>query len=111
MRLQLGLHLAGPRIGLPRQRFPQLLGAREVILTLSAKIGGAPTVPSRFIQRLAAVSGERWQQAAKPGERDLAWARELDHPETVTPEPRPEPKPPLDKRPKGLSVTEIEHWL
>jgi ATP-dependent helicase/nuclease subunit B len=111
MRLDLGLDLPERRIGLTAHDFAQLLGAREVIMTLSAKIGGAPTVPSRFIQRLAAVSGERWQQAVKRGERYLAWARELDHPETVTPEPRPEPKPPLEVRPKGLSVTDIEHWL
>jgi ATP-dependent helicase/nuclease subunit B len=111
MRLDLGLDLPERRIGLTAHDFAQLLGAREVILTLSSKIDRAPTVPSRFIQRLAAISGERWQQAIKRGETYLAWARELDHPVTVTPEPRPEPKPPLAVRPKGLSVTEIEHWL
>ena len=111
MRLDLGLDLPERRIGLTAHDFAQLLGAREVILTLAAKIGGAPTVPSRFIQRLAAVSGERWQQAVKRGETYLTWARALDHPETVKPEPRPGPKPPLALRPKGLSVTEIEHWL
>jgi ATP-dependent helicase/nuclease subunit B len=111
MRLDLGLDLPERRIGLTAHDFAQLLGAREVILTLAGKISGAPTVPSRFIQRLAAVSGERWQQAVKRGETYLAWARELDHPDVVTPEPRPEPKPPLAARPKGLSVTEIEHWL
>ncbi len=111
MRLDLGLDLPERRIGLTAHDFAQLLGAREVILTLSGKIAGAPTVPSRFIQRLSAVSGERWQQAVKRGETYLTWARELDHPETVKPEPRPEPKPPLAVRPKGLSVTEIEHWL
>jgi ATP-dependent helicase/nuclease subunit B len=111
MRLDLGLDLPERRIGLTAHDFAQLLGAREVILTLSAKIAGAPTVPSRFIQRLAAVSGNRWQQAVKRGETYLAWARQLDRPDRVTPEPRPEPKPPLVVRPKGLSVTEIEHWL
>jgi ATP-dependent helicase/nuclease subunit B len=111
MRLDLGLDLPERRIGLTAHDFTQLLGAREVILTLASKIDRAPTVPSRFVQRLAAVSGERWQQAIKRGEIYLAWARELDHPEKVTPEPRPEPKPPLTIRPKGLSVTEIEHWL
>ncbi len=111
MRLDLGLDLPERRIGLTAHDFAQLLGAREVILTLAAKVAGTPTVPSRFIQRLAAVSGERWQQAIKRGENYLSWARELDHPGTVKPEPRPEPKPPLAVRPKGLSVTEIEHWL
>jgi ATP-dependent helicase/nuclease subunit B len=111
MRLDLGLDLPERRIGLTAHDFAQLLGAREVMLTLAGKVAGAPTVPSRFIQRLAAVSGERWPEAIKRGEVYLAWARELDHPAMVTPEPRPEPKPPLAVRPKGLSVTEIEHWL
>jgi ATP-dependent helicase/nuclease subunit B len=111
MRLDLGLDLPERRIGLTAHDFAQLLGAREVILTLAAKIAGAPTVPSRFIQRLAAVSGERWQQAVRRGKTYLAWTRELDHPDVVAAEPRPEPKPPLAVRPKGLSVTEIEHWL
>ncbi len=111
MRLDLGLDLPERRIGLTAHDFTQLLGAREVILALAAKIAGTPTVPSRFIQRLAAVSGERWQQAVKRGETYLTWARELDYPEIVKPEPRPEPKPPPAVRPQGLSVTEIEHWL
>ena len=111
MRLDLGLDLPERRIGLTAHDFAQLLGARDVILTLSAKIAGAPTVPSRFVQRLAAVAGGRWQDAIKRGEAYLAWARALDHPDVVKPEPRPEPRPPLAVRPKGLSVTEIEHWL
>jgi ATP-dependent helicase/nuclease subunit B len=112
MRLDLGLDLPERRIGLTAHDFAQLLGAREVILTFASKIAGAPTVPSRFIQRLAAVSGERWDQAVRRGKTYLAWARELDHPtEPPKPEPRPQPRPPLAVRPKGLSVTEIEHWL
>jgi ATP-dependent helicase/nuclease subunit B len=68
--------------------------------------------PSRFVQRLAAVAGERrWQAALERGDVYLAWARTLDRPERVTAEPRPAPKPPRAARPKRLSVTEIEHWL
>ena len=112
MRIELGLDLPERRIGLTAHDFAQLLGAREVFLTFAAKIAGTPTVPSRFTQRLAAVAGERWQQMIKRGETYLAWARELDHPTgPPQPEPRPQPKPPLAVRPKGLSVTEIEHWL
>ena len=37
---------------------------REVILSRAAKLGGAPTVASRFVQRLAAVAGKtRWDAA------------------------------------------------
>jgi len=83
-----------------------------VILTRAAKIGGAPTQASRFIQRLAAIAGERrWQAALDRGNVYLAWARSLDQPESVKPEPRPAPRPPRVARPKRLSVTEIEHWL
>ena len=81
------------------------------MLSHAAKIAGTPTVPSRFIQRLAAVAGERWQTAIERGETYLAWARELDRPEQVSPAPQPAPSPPRAARPKGLSVTEIEHWL
>ena len=111
MRLKLGLDLPERRIGLSAHDFAQLLGARDVILTHAAKIAGAPTVPSRFIQRLAAVAGARWPDALKRGETYLAWARELDRPEAVTPAPQPAPKPPRAARPGRLSVTEIEHWL
>ena len=112
MRQQLGLDLPERRIGLSAHDFAQMLGAREVILTRAAKIGGAPTSPSRFLQRLTAVAGEeRWQAALDRGNVYLAWARALDRPESVVQAPRPMPKPPRAARPRRLSVTEIEHWL
>jgi ATP-dependent helicase/nuclease subunit B len=111
MRLKLGLDLPERRIGLSAHDFAQLLGAREVILSHAAKIAGTPTVASRFIQRLAAVAGGRWQEAVRRGDTYLAWARELDRPEQVTPAAQPAPKPPRAARPTSLSVTEIEHWL
>jgi ATP-dependent helicase/nuclease subunit B len=111
MRLALGLDLPERRIGLSAHDFAQLLGARDVILTHAAKIAGTPTVPSRFLQRLAAVAGERWKQTRRRGDAYLAWARELDRPEQVVPEPQPAPKPPAAVRPKSLSVTDIENWL
>ena len=111
MRLALGLDLPERRIGLSAHDFAQLLGAREVILSHAAKISGTPTVPSRFIQRLAAVAGERWAAAVTRGENYLVWARQLDRPLRIAPAPQPAPAPPRAARPKGLSVTEIEHWL
>ena len=111
MRLALGLDLPERRIGLSAHDFAQLLGAREVILTHAAKIAGAPTVPSRFIQRLAAITGAHWQAALDRGQTYLTWARELDRPETVKPAPPPSPRPPRAARPDRLSVTEIENWL
>jgi ATP-dependent helicase/nuclease subunit B len=111
MRLQLGLDLPERRIGLSAHDFAQLLGMPEVFLTRAGKLGGAPTVASRFLQRLAAVAGDAWKEALKRGERYLDWMRDLDRAETVKPVARPRPRPTLDARPKQLSVTEIEHWL
>jgi ATP-dependent helicase/nuclease subunit B len=111
MRRELGLDLPERRIGLSAHDFAQLLGAREVTLSHAAKIGGTPTVPSRFIQRLAAVAGKRWRTVVSRGENYLFCGRELDRSEQVVPAPQPAPKPPRAARPKGLSVTEIEDWL
>jgi ATP-dependent helicase/nuclease subunit B len=111
MRLKLGLDLPERRIGLSAHDFAQLLGAREVVLTYAAKLAGAPTVPSRFLQRLAAVAGDHWKDARQRGETYLAWARELDRPGKIAPEPQPAPTPPRAVRPQGLSVTDIENWL
>jgi ATP-dependent helicase/nuclease subunit B len=113
MRRSLGLDLPERRISLSAHDFAQMLGAGEVVLAYPAKLSGAPTVSSRFLQRLAAVAGEqRWDAARGRGERYLAWARELDRPAAVPrPVPRPEPKPARDARPTALSVTEIETWL
>jgi len=86
MRRQLGLDLPERRIGLSAHDFAQALGAREVILSRPAKLGGEPTVASRFVQRLAAVLGEAlWKEAQKRGARYVALARKLDETETVTP--------------------------
>jgi ATP-dependent helicase/nuclease subunit B len=113
MRRSLGLDLPERRISLSAHDFTQMLGADEVVLAYPAKLSGAPTVPSRFLQRLAAVAGEkRWEAALARGEAYLGWARELDRPAAAPrPVPRPEPKPARDARPTSLSVTEIELWL
>ena len=111
MRLELGLDLPERRIGLSAHDFAQLLGMPEVFLTRATKVRGAPTVASRFTQRLAAVAGEVWKDALKRGEQYANWARDLDRADTVKPVARPRPRPTLDARPKQLSVTEIEHWL
>jgi ATP-dependent helicase/nuclease subunit B len=111
MRLELGLDLPERRIGLSAHDFAQLLGMHEVFLTRATKVRGAPTVASRFTQRLAAVAGETWKDALARGEKYLHWMRDLDRAETVKPVARPRPRPTLDARPKQLSVTEIEHWL
>ena len=112
MRHELGLDLPERRIGLSAHDFAQLLGTGDVILTHSAKVGGAPAVASRFLHRLEAVAGEaRWDTAKRAGENYVRFAAELDQPDKVEPIPQPAPKPPRAARPLKLSVTAIEDWL
>ncbi len=113
MRFALGLDPPERRIGLAAHDFAQLMGAPEVVLTWPAKRGGAPTVTSRFVQRLAAVAGAAaWGEATGRGRRYLALCRRLDAPDAPPrPAARPAPRPPRGARPTSLSVTEIEHWL
>jgi ATP-dependent helicase/nuclease subunit B len=112
MRLDLGLNLPELRVGLSAHDFAQGLGAPEVILTRATKQAGAPTVSSRFVQRLAAVAGEkRWKEALARGAIYANYARALDHPAEVAPALRPQPAPPPEARPSQLSVTDIENWL
>src|SRR6185436_14885113 len=106
MRQSLGLDLPERRSGLSAHDFVQALGAKEVVLTRAARVAGAPTVASRFVQRLAAVAGEaRWNAAIERGAQYLTWARTLDRPDGAPKSiERPSPAPPLDIRPKSLSV-------
>ncbi|HVX41824.1 MAG TPA: double-strand break repair protein AddB, partial [Gemmatimonadaceae bacterium] len=112
MRRQLGLDPPERRIGLSAHDFAQALGANEVVLSCAQKIAGAPTVTSRFVQRIAALAGRtRWQAVTARGAHYVALARTLDEPQVVTPAKRPAPKPPIAARPTKLSVTAIEDWL
>jgi ATP-dependent helicase/nuclease subunit B len=112
MRHELGLDLPERRIGLSAHDFAQLLGTDDVILSHSAKAGGAPAVASRFLHRLEAVAGEaRWKALKEAGEKYVRWAHELDRPEEVKPIAQPVPRPPRATRPLRLSVTAIEDWL
>jgi ATP-dependent helicase/nuclease subunit B len=112
MRHELGLDLPERRIGLSAHDFAQLLGAGDVILSHAAKVGGAPSVASRFLHRLEAVAGEpRWDAAKAAGAKYIHFANELDRPDKVEPIPQPKPKPPRAARPLKLSVTAIEDWL
>jgi len=109
MRAALGLSPPERRIGQTAHDFVAALGAPRAILSRARKRGGAPTVASRFLQRIAAVAGETAYAAAEArGARYLALAQTLDRPAAYRPRRRPEPKPPLTLRPARLSVTRIE---
>lgn len=113
MRADFGLPPPERRLGLAAHDFAQLLGAPEVYLTRATRIEGAPSVPSRWLLRLQAVLGaiEPKVDIVGAAPQWLAWAEELDNPGEPLPAVRPAPAPPLEARPRRLSVTRIETWM
>ncbi len=112
MRTELGLDLPERRIGLSAHDFVQGLGAREVVLTYAAKVGGAQQVRSRFLHRLETVAGPAlWAEAKAKGERLRTLARALDVRPPVPRATRPAPAPPMALRPRRLSVSDVETLL
>jgi ATP-dependent helicase/nuclease subunit B len=112
MRASLGLPPPERRIGLSAHDFAQALGAREVYLTRALKVDGVPTVPSRWLQRLLAlVKAAGLEAKLAPAEPWVAWARERDTAPPFDPVTAPAPRPPLEARPRKLSVTRIERWI
>lgn len=108
MRAALGLTPPERRLGQTAHDFLMALGHKKVILSRAKKRDGAPTVASRFIQRMAALAGDAFRACTLRGERLLRLAREIDRPASVTAISRPMPRPPVERRPTALSVTRIE---
>jgi ATP-dependent helicase/nuclease subunit B len=110
MRAQLGLSSPERRIGQTAHDFVEAAGAASLTITRARKRDGAPTVPSRLIQRIEALAGEAWKQCSQRGETLLQMARKLDEAKGSKSIAAPRPCPPLALRPQTLSITEIETW-
>jgi ATP-dependent helicase/nuclease subunit B len=109
MRRAIGLTPPERRVGQTAHDFVMAMGHARVILSRAKKRDGTPMVESRFVQRLSALAGAAFTPCRERGARYLDLARALDRPRTeVAAIKRPEPKPPLDLRPRRLSVTKIE---
>ena len=112
MRRKLGIASPERAIGIAAHDFSQALGAPQVALTRAARSEGVPTVPSRWLLRLDAVSQAMGLGRASGSDDIVRRAAELiDRVETYRPLTPPEPRPPLGARPRRLSVTQIETWL
>ncbi|MGP9822788.1 double-strand break repair protein AddB, partial [Salinarimonas sp. NSM] len=109
MREEIGLAPPERRLGQTAHDFVQALGARDVVITRAAKRDGAPTVPSRFLQRVKAfVGADAWEAIRERGRRIAALAARLDAADPAPPLRRPAPRPDPALFPRRLSVTEVE---
>ncbi|MDA4845309.1 double-strand break repair protein AddB [Hoeflea poritis] len=108
MKAAVGLEPPERRIGLAAHDFQMGLGAPHVILSRSTRAANAPTVASRWLQRLSAVLGKAEADRLRArGMHYLQWAEALDRRDDAPLASRPAPKPPADLQPKRYSFSEI----
>ncbi len=111
MRETLRLPAPERRIGLSAHDFAQGLASRRVYLTRAEKAEGAPTVPSRWLLRIKALlDGAGAFDALESDLPFLAWARARDDAPPPVLQKAPAPCPPVEARPRQMSVTAVQRW-
>ncbi len=112
MRAALGLPEPERQTGLSAHDFAQGLAAPEVVLTRALKADGAPSVPSRWVSRLRLLADAlALGDALAPARPWLDWVAARSAAEPETPSCPPAPRPPLEARPRRMSVSDVERWI
>ena len=104
-KIRANLNLPGLdfRTGLSAHDFASALGAPQVLVTRARRDGRSPTVASRFWLRLQAMTG------GLPRDLNLErLALMLDEAGKPMPARQPQPSPPVEQRPKRISVTAVD---
>ncbi|MFT4090303.1 MAG: double-strand break repair protein AddB [Asticcacaulis sp.] len=112
MRKALGLPSPERRTGLSAHDFVQAATGPDVWLVTRQRREGEPQVASRWLWRLQTLTEGAGVEVPTEA-RWLDYARRMDAalpdaPPELRPAQRPEPKPPVSKRPRKLFVTDIE---
>ncbi|MFC3073899.1 double-strand break repair protein AddB [Shinella pollutisoli] len=108
MKVDIGLEPPERRIGQLGHDLQMAAGTRKLILTRALRNGTAPTVASRWLQRLLAVGGPALAADLRARGRDLiAWAAAIDTAPPVPSVTQPAPKPPAELQPRKYSFSEI----
>lgn len=122
MRKEAGLLLPERQVGLSAHDYQIAVAAPQVILTRAARDAEAETVASRWLNRLTNLMDGLPEQGGpealrKMRERGSVWLRLAATLEAPTeeqktdprlrPANRPSPRPPVEERPKDLSLTRI----
>ena len=108
MKVAIGLEPPERRTGQAAHDFQMAFGTKSVVLSRSARSGTEPTVASRWLQRLLAVTGaEAGDGMRARGRAFVEWADALDRAEPTLLATRPEPRPPRDAQPKSYSFSEV----
>lgn len=112
MRADLGLPAPERRIGLAAHDFVQAATAPRVLLTRADRVGGSPTVPSRWLLRLERVMAKAGLSLSAAEDRPLPhWADTMQDAGEPRPVDPPAVRPPVAARPRELAATRIELWM
>lgn len=108
MKTEMGLEPPERRIGQLAHDFEMAFGTRHLILSRAMRQGSTPTVASRWLQRLLALTGRTLTEEVKArGERYRHWATAIDAGENQAGAKRPAPKPPAALQPRSYSFSEV----
>lgn len=108
MKSEIGLEPPERRIGLAAHDFQIGMGTRRVVLSRALKSGGAPTVSSRWVQRLFAVLDPSTSaEIVKRGAQYISYAALSPQKTAIGIGQRPEPKPDKKFQPNSYSFSEI----
>lgn len=108
MKAEIGLEPPERRIGQLAHDFEMASGTRHLVYSRALRQGSAPTVASRWLQRLMALGGREFESRLKKrGDRLRHFAAVLDQGESQAPAQRPAPKPPAELQPSQFSFSEV----
>ena len=113
MKKSFGLPSPERAIGVAAADFAHLLNAPEVYITRAERVDDTPTNKSRWWLRFETVLQANFAIDIKRcdflyDKKYSVWARELERQGEYSPISAPQPRPPLDMRPRELSATYIE---
>ncbi|MGE7370494.1 double-strand break repair protein AddB [Neorhizobium sp. NPDC001467] len=108
MKVDLGLEPPERRIGQLAHDFEMASGTRRLIYSRSLRQGTAPTVASRWLQRLLALCGPDFASDLRArGNVYREWAGIIDDAPSQPVAKRPSPTPPADVQPTQYSFSEV----
>lgn len=108
MKTDMGLEPPERRTGQLAHDFEMASGTRHLIYSRALRQGNAPTVASRWLQRLLALGGPDFAiQLKERGEQYRRFATLLDQGENQEPAQRPAPKPDAALQPNRYSFSEV----
>jgi ATP-dependent helicase/nuclease subunit B len=113
MRARVGLPSPEEAVGQAAHDFlGACCSAPRVVLSCPVRRDNAPAVPARWLVRLDNFLAGQGADLALPAHSAADWAKALDLPAGApVPVRPPHPRPPVERRPRRLSVTAIETWL